>query len=108
MTKPDKRSFSFEFKLKVVQRFLAGETKIELAKEFGLSSPKEIERWTRKYRDEGEGGLRPKRRDHPPRPGISESGERCELEQLRSENEQLRAEVAYLGKLRALRVQQRR
>jgi hypothetical protein len=28
--------------------------------------------------------------------------------QLRAENERLRAEVAYLGKLRALRAQQRR
>lgn len=108
MTKPDKRSFSFEFKLKVVQRFLAGETKIKLAEEFGLSSPNEIERWTRKYRNEGEGGLRPQRRDRPPRPWISEPGERSELKQLRSENEQLRAEVAYLGKLRALRVQKLR
>ena len=31
-----------------------------------------------------------------------------EVEQLRRENERLRAEVAYLGKLRALRSQQRR
>ncbi|MCJ0904631.1 helix-turn-helix domain-containing protein [Rhodococcus sp. ARC_M6] len=108
VTKPDKESFSFEFKLDVVRRFLAGETKVELAKEFVLSSPKLIERWARKYRDEGEDGLRPKRRGRPPRPVESEPCEGTELEQLRAENERLRAEVAYLGKLRALRAQERR
>ena len=108
MTKPDKRSFSFEFKLEVVQRFLAGETKVELAHEFDLSSPKEIERWVRKYRDEGEDGLHPKRRGRPPRSVISEPSERTEVELLRAENERLRPQVAYLGKLRALREQERR
>ena len=34
--------------------------------------------------------------------------ELSELERLRRENERLRAEVAYLGKLRALRAQERR
>lgn len=108
VTKPDKRSFSFEFKLGVVQRFLAGATKVELAREFDLSSPKLIETWARKYRNEGEDGLRPKRAGRPPKSVDSEPGGCSELEQLRAENERLRAEVAYLGKLQALRVQERR
>lgn len=57
----NKRSFSFEFKLEAVRRFLAGETKLDLARELGLSSPKLIETWARTYRNEGEDGLRPKR-----------------------------------------------
>lgn len=108
VAKPGKRSFSFDFKLDVVQRFLAGETKVALAREFDLSSPKLIETWARIYRNEGEEGLRPKRTGRPPRPGESEPSEASELMQLRAENERLRAEVAYLGKLRALRAQQRR
>ncbi|WP_072754439.1 helix-turn-helix domain-containing protein [Rhodococcus maanshanensis] len=110
VTKPGKRSFSFEFKLDVVQRFLAGETKVTLAREFDLSSPKLIETWARAYRNEGEEGLRPKRAGRPPGPATSEpseASESSELKRLRAENERLRAEVAYLGKLRALRAQER-
>ncbi|MEU6270793.1 helix-turn-helix domain-containing protein [Saccharopolyspora shandongensis] len=107
---PSRRSFSFEFKLEVVRRFLTGETKLDLAREFGLSSPKLIETWARTYRTEGEAGLRPKRRGRPPKPaGQGQgSGEESELEALRRENERLRAENAFLGKLRALRAQERR
>jgi transposase-like protein len=107
VTKPTKRSFSFEFKLDVVQRFLAGETKVRLAQELDLSSPKLIETWARKYRTEGEDALRPKKAGRRPR-DETETSEQSELERLRRENERLRAEVAYLGKLRALRAQERR
>ncbi|MGW3471696.1 helix-turn-helix domain-containing protein [Saccharopolyspora sp. NPDC000995] len=108
VSKPSKRSFSFEFKLEVVRRFLAGETKTDLACEFGLSSPKLIETWARKYRNEGEDALRPKRVGRPPKPADQAPGEASELEALRRENERLRAENAYLGKLRALRAQEQR
>ena len=78
VAKPTKRAFSFEFKLSAVQRHLSGETKAALAKEFQLSSPTLIDTWTRQYRNESE------------------------LQRLRRENERLRAEVAFLGKVRAL------
>ncbi|GGJ07185.1 hypothetical protein GCM10011581_50140 [Saccharopolyspora subtropica] len=103
-----RRSFSFEFKLEVVQRFLAGERKVDLAREFDLASPKQVETWARIYRNEGADGLRPKRRGRPPRPAGQESGGQSELEALRAENERLRAENAYLGKLRALRMRPQR
>ncbi len=108
VSKPTKRSFSFEFKLEAVQRFLAGETKLDLAREFALSSPKLIETWARKYRNEGEEGLCPKRAGRQPKPAEAASSDASELERLRIENERLRAENAYLGKLRALRAQERR
>ena len=105
--KPTKRVFSFEFKLDVVRRFLAGEAKVALAQEFDLSSPMLIETWVRKYRSEGEDGLRPKPKGRRPA-NSTVARELSELEVLRRENERLRAEVAYLGKVRALRAQQRR
>lgn len=107
LMKPSKASYSFELKLEIVTRFLAGETKVELAREFDLSSPKLIETWARKYRNEGEDALRPKRSGRPPGPTVAPS-EANEVARLRRENARLQAEVAYLGKLRALMEQQRR
>ncbi|MEV4266909.1 helix-turn-helix domain-containing protein [Kribbella sp. NPDC049584] len=111
VAQPGKRAFSFEFKLAVVERFLAGESAMELAAEHALSSPKLVKTWARTYRREGADGLRPKPKGRPrvdretPPPG---SGSESELERLRRENELLKAQVAYLGKLKALREQERR
>lgn len=107
MDKPGRQSFSFEFKLAVVQRFLAGESKADLAREFGLSSPKLVENWARIYRNEGEEGLRPKRRGRPRTDPTVPAGAESALEQLRRENARLRAENALLGKVLALRARQR-
>ena len=108
VTKRTKRSFSFAFKLEVVHRFLAGETKMALAQEFDLSSPKLIEAWVRTYRAAGEDGLRPKPKGRPRRGPEPPGRELSEVERLLREVERLQAEVAYLGKLRALRAQERR
>ena len=108
VTKPTRRLFSFEFKLNAVERFQAGESKAALAREFQLSSPELIEKWARQYRNEGEEGLRPKPKGRPKAipgtPGKPES----ELQRLRRENERLRAEVAFLGKVQALKDEERR
>lgn len=100
--KPTKRMFSFDEKRAIVQRFLAGESAIALAQAYDLSSPKLIKQWVRIYRAEGEEGLRPKPKGRPKRDPDRPVREETELERLRRENERLRAEVAYLGKLRAL------
>ncbi|MGX9347488.1 helix-turn-helix domain-containing protein [Microbacterium sp. KNMS] len=100
-------SYSFEFKLALVERFLAGESAAELAEEAELTSPVLLKTWARKYRNEGEDALRPKRRGRPPG-ASSPRAEESELERLRRENEYLRAQNAYLGKLRALMDQKRR
>lgn len=107
VTEPTQRVFSFEVKLEIVLRFLAGETKIDLAREFDLSSPNMVATWARKYRREGEDALRPKPAGRPRGSG-SPPPEESELTRLRRENARLQAEVAYLGKLRALMEQQRR
>lgn len=106
MAKPGKRSFTFEFKLEVVRRFIDDEaTALELAREHDLASPKQVETWVRMYRREGEDALRPKPRGRPAKPagtaGLSE------VDRLRQENLELSAKVAFLEKLRALREQGR-
>ena len=101
VTKPA-QSYTFEFKLALVQRFLAGETAPDLAEEAGLSSAVLLKSWVRTYRREGVDALRPKPKGRPRKPGSPPPAEVSELERLRRENERLRAEVAYLGKLRAL------
>lgn len=110
-----KQVYPFELKLALVERFIAGETAQDLAAEAGLSSSGLLKNWAAAYRREGADALRPK--PAPGRPGSPPQAEaepqaapepEAELERLRRENELLRAKVAYLGKLRALRVQERR
>lgn len=108
LSRPTTRRYSFELKREIIQRHLAGETKIALAQIFELSSPKLIERWMRLYRTEGEEGLRPKQRGRPPTDPAAPEAEAAERDRLRRENALLRAEVAYLGKLRAVTGPRRR
>ena len=98
-------SYSFEFKRDLVERFLAGESVQSLAEEADLSSPQVLTAWVRLYRREGVDGLKSKPRGRPRTKPVEELSE---VEQLRRENERLRAENAYLGKLQALRKQHRR
>ncbi|MCK5757285.1 MAG: transposase [Mycobacterium sp.] len=102
----ERRQYCFDTKLEIVERYVGGATALALAREYDLPSPNTVSNWARMYRRDGEDGLRPKPRGRRP---IDPQG-RCpagEVEQLRAENERLRAEVAYLGKLRALTSQQR-
>lgn len=103
----DRREYAFETKLEIVLRHVEGVSGRALAEEYDLPSPGTVTNWTRIYRRDGVDGLRPKRRGRPPtdRENAPPEGE---LEALRHENERLRAEVAYLGILRALRSQERR
>ena len=103
MTKPVKRLYSFEFKLNAVQRYIAGETRVALAKELELSSPHLIAVWAGQYRADGEEGLRPKPKGRPRKNPDAPAQQEPELQWLRRENERLRAEVAFLGKVKALR-----
>ena len=100
--KASKTQYSFEFKMDLVQRFSAGQGAVPaLAAEAGWSSPKVLERWLLVYRREGPEGLRPKPKGRRPASAVPVDAP-SELEQLRAENERLRAQVAFLGKLRAL------
>ncbi|WP_425864114.1 IS3 family transposase [Arthrobacter sp. TWP1-1] len=67
MRRPAK-SYSFEFKLALVERFLEGEIGLDLAVEAGLSTPELLRKWVRAYRQEGADALRPKPKGRPRRP----------------------------------------
>ena len=103
--KPTKQQYSFEIKKEVVQRHLAGETKMDLAREFGLSSDQLVKDWSWKWRKGGDEALKPKPKGRPK--GSVTPKPLSEEDKLRRENERLRAENAYLKKLRDLRNQGR-
>jgi transposase-like protein len=103
----DRRRYDFETRLEIVLRHIKGCVRKGAVEEFGLPSPNTLANWASIYRRDGEDGLRPKRRGQPPSDRGNPSQD-SDIEALRKENERLRAEVAYLGKLRALRSQDRR
>lgn len=103
-----KKHYTVATKLEVVQRFLAGEPRVELAREYGIPSPNLVSTWTRTYRRDGEAGLRPKPKGRPRKDPHAPIPEPTELERLQQENEYLRMENAYLKKLKALSAHERR
>ncbi len=110
VAKPTKTTYSFEFKLGVVRKVLDdGATAEALAREYGLSSGTLVRSWVRSYRRDGEDGLKPKPKAQrhndsrsPDDDGLSD------LARLEQENLRLRAENAYLKKLRALMAHEQR
>ena len=103
--KPTKQQYSFELKKEVVQRHLAGETKMDLAREFGLLSDQLVTNWSRKWRKGGDEALKPKPKGSPK--GSAAPKPLTEEEKLRRRITRLEAENAYLKKLRDLRNQRR-
>ena len=101
--KPTKQQYSFEIKKEVVQRHLAGETAMDLAREFGLSSEHLVGGWSRKWRKGGDEALKPKPKGRPKGSGTPKP--LSEEAKLRRQIARLEAENAYLKKLRDLRNQ---
>jgi transposase len=109
--KPTKSTYPFEFKVDVVRRVLdQGATAEQLAQELELSSGQLVRSWVRAYRRLGEDGLKPKPKGRPSGGGSPPTPNDVisDLQRLEQENLRLRAENAYLKKLRALRAQERR
>ncbi|MFC5939734.1 helix-turn-helix domain-containing protein [Corynebacterium choanae] len=68
MSKPSKKQYSFDTKMEILCRYKAGETRFDLAQEFGLSSPDLISHWAWQVNKGGIGALRPKPPQPPPPP----------------------------------------
>ncbi|ETJ97834.1 helix-turn-helix domain-containing protein [Propionimicrobium sp. BV2F7] len=109
VTRDTKAVYSWEFKRSIVARFLAGESARQLAAEFNFSSVDLVYSWVRVWRLAGDEGLRPKRRGRKPKTLIaSPDPERSATvpdAALIEENTRLKAQLAYLKKLRDLRDQ---
>ena len=101
--KPTKKQFSFETKKEVVDRFIGGQSTMDLAREFGLSSDQLVTHWVRAWRAGGDQALQPKPKGRAK--GSASSTPLTEEDRLRREVEKLQAENAYLKKLRDLRNQ---
>ena len=109
VAKPTNTRYSFEFKLEVVGKVVDdGATAAEVAKEYGLSSDQLVRSWVRSYRRLGEDGLRPKPKGRQPKTADPPLPELTDLQRLEQENLRLRAENAYLKKLRALMAHEQR
>ena len=113
------RTYSFEFKLHVVELYLTGEMSYQqLALEVGMSNPTTIVQWVTDYRIAGPEALREKqkgrKRSMDKKNVIQkiEEGEAKEqkelLKQLQEENLRLRIENAFLKEARRLRLEEER
>ncbi|MGJ4107719.1 IS3 family transposase [Corynebacterium macclintockiae] len=98
--KPTKQQYSFEIKKEVVERHLAGETRMDLAREFGLSSDILVRDWARKWRKGGDEALKPKPKGRPK--GSAAPKPLTEEEKLRRRIARLEAENAYFKKIAGL------
>lgn len=109
-------SYSFEFKLNVVELYLTTEVSYqELALSVKINNPPLIAKWVNDYRIAGPDALKSKRKGRRPKltkrdknkaiqePELSINSEY--LKQLEEENLKLRIENAYLKELRRLRLE---
>lgn len=101
------RSYDYETKLSAARDHVeGGMSKPDVMKKYGIASLSPLNSWVRKYREGGPEALRPKPKGRPP--GSASSAKPKTIEQeLAEENRRLRAEVAYLKKLRALEAAKR-
>lgn len=96
-------TYSGEFKLSAIMYMRENHLSLnETAVKFGVANESTLSKWERIYYEEGEAGLyrdnRGKMKTKPKKPKLQPQVE----EDLIAENQRLRAEVAYLKKLRAL------
>lgn len=112
-----KETYSFDFKLHVVELYLSTEVSYqELALQVGLNNPPLITKWVNDFRIAGADALKPKRKGRRPvmkspkdifPPNTENINVESEyLKQLEEENLKLRIENAYLKEVRRLRLEE--
>jgi transposase-like protein len=101
------RRYDYETKLAAAQDYVdGGLTRQEVLSKHGIANLTQLKRWARAYREGGPEALRPKPKGRPRAEGEPPRAVTRE-EELEAENRRLRAEVAYLKKLRALKAAKR-
>lgn len=101
------RNYDYETKLAAARDHVeGGMSKPDVMKKYGIASLSPLSSWVRKYREGGPEALRPKPKGRPPGspPSVAPKTREQELDE---ENRRLKAEVAYLKKLRALEAAKR-
>ena len=112
--KSEQKSWTPEERYELVARVLAGGSIMSVAVEAGINRG-QLYQWVKKYKMYGYDGLKLKKGRKPKEPVMSKEdkpdeltkSEKEELILLRRQNEYLKAENAYLKKLRALIVQKK-
>jgi transposase len=112
--KPSNKDWTAEERFELVAKVLAGNSMKSVAIEAGINDG-QLYRWVRKYKLYGYDGLQLKKGRKPKDPIMSKdnkpnelsASEREELTLLRRQNEYLRADNAYLKKLKALIAQKK-
>ena len=110
--KPFNRDWTVKERFEIVSQVLAGKSNKSVAIEAGIDSG-QLYQWVRRYKQFGYDGLELRKGRKPKDPDMSKRPKPKELDKsdyeklklLERENEYLRAENAYLKKLRALIVQ---
>jgi transposase len=111
-----KQTYSFDFKLHVVELYLTTEVSYqELALQVGINNPSLLTKWVNDFRIAGPDALKPKgkgrrpnmakSKDNIPLQDAKENVDARYLKQLEDENLRLRIEIAYLKELRRLRLE---
>lgn len=101
------RQYDYETKLAAAQDYVDnGLTRQEVLSKYGIANQTQLKRWARAYREGGPDALRPKPKGRP-RVGGGPPRASTREHELEAENRRLRAEVAYLKKLRALEAAKR-
>ena len=102
------KKYDFETKLAaVVDCAEGGLTRPEVMSKYGIVSQTPLLRWVQQYREGGPDALRPKPKGRPKSAEGGEPRPKSREEELEEENRRLRAENAYLKKLRALEAEKR-
>ncbi|WP_156501477.1 helix-turn-helix domain-containing protein [Denitrobacterium detoxificans] len=102
------RRYDYETKLAAARDFVdLGMTRQEVMSKHGIANLTQLKNWAKAYREGGPEALRPKPKGRPRKDGGDPPEPRSREQELEAENRRLRAEVAYLKKLRALEAAKR-
>lgn len=101
--KNSKTTYSSQFKMDVVNWMKeTGESAYEAAKQYKLNNPSLISRWLKEFEQVGAQGLLPKPKGHPKMTDNKQKNlKEMTRKELEYEAEKLRAELAFIKKLRA-------